>query len=94
MKDYIEKIRLAEERGLLAFMEEAFNAPAITLISFQDQENKDRFWFDSISGFPPLSPVGERLYALTQKSLADSVSRSVRSRFTSVTIPISMHTPF
>ncbi|HOS45790.1 MAG TPA: M48 family metallopeptidase [Paludibacter sp.] len=70
MKDYIEKIRLAEERGLLAFMEEAFNAPAInSLISFQDRENKDRFWFDSISGFSlPLSPrVGERLYALTQE---------------------------
>jgi len=70
MKDYIEKIRLAEERGLLAFMEEAFNAPAVdSLISFQDRENKDRFWFDSISGFSlPLSPrVGERLYALPQE---------------------------
>ena len=52
MKDYIEKIRLTEERELLAYMEEAFNAPAInSLISFQDQENKDRFWSDVISGF-------------------------------------------
>ncbi|HOQ42866.1 MAG TPA: M48 family metallopeptidase [Smithellaceae bacterium] len=70
MKNYIEKIRLNEERELLSYMEEAFNAPAInSLISFQDQENKDRFWSDVTSGFyVPLSPrVGERLYALTQE---------------------------
>jgi len=52
MKDFVEKIRLPEEGELLAYMEEAFNAPAInSLISFQDQENKERFLSDVISGF-------------------------------------------
>jgi len=72
MKDFIEKIRLQDEKELLAYMEQAFNASAINgLLAFKDKQEKDRFLSNYVRGYHlPLSPqIGGRLHTVSQEIL-------------------------
>ena len=72
MKDFIDKIRLQDEKKLLTYMEQSFNAPAINaLLAFKDKQAKDRFLSNYVRGYHlPLSPqMGGRLHTISQEIL-------------------------
>ena len=72
MKDFIEKIRLQDEKELLIYMDQAFNAPAINkMLAFKNKQEKERDISDLMRGFNlPLSPqIGGRLHTISQEIL-------------------------
>jgi hypothetical protein len=72
MKDFIEKIRIQNEKQLLTYMEEVFNAPAVNvLLSFKDKQSNDRSLSSYVRGnYLPLSPqIGGRLHTISQNIL-------------------------
>lgn len=82
MKDFIEKIRISDEKDLLSYMEEVFNATAVNfLLTYQDRQEKDRFLSNYVRGYHlPLSPqLGGRLHTISQDiiGLLDYTDRPV-----------------